>query len=141
MSLNMDFLLKALDNSIHENLSNVNSAIISKEKNDILQNLHLPISKLKDYNKKLKQYRYIDELDDFKTGYYIRWINIKDPDKIKLTNGAILLDVKIINESSYAILKNRYNKLFKINLNECIIFQKLSDQEKIILKAIDYVNK
>ena len=137
----MDFLLKALDNSTHENLSNITSSIISKEKNDILQNLHLPVSTLKDYNKKLKQYRYVDELDDFKMGYYIRWINIKNPDNIKLTSGAILLDIKIINDSSYAIVKTKYKNLFKINLNECVIFQKLSNQEKIILKAIDYVNK
>ena len=42
---------------------------------------------------------------------------------------------------NWSYVSKKYSKLFKINLNECIIFQKLSDQEKIILKAIDYVNK
>jgi hypothetical protein len=140
MSENVDYLIKALNNPIHENLSNINLSSIAKDKNDILQNLHLPPKTLKQYNKSLKQYRFIDELDDFKIGYYIRWINIKNPEILKLTNGGIILDIIIKNNTSYAILKNIYNKIMQINLNECIIFQKLSDQEKIILKAIDYIS-
>ncbi len=38
-------------------------------------------------------------------------------------------------------MKNRMNRFFQINLDENLIFQKLTDQEKIILYAIDLANK
>ena len=38
-------------------------------------------------------------------------------------------------------MKNNMNRFFQINLDENLIFQKLTDQEKIILYAIDIVNK
>ena len=39
------------------------------------------------------------------------------------------------------LLKNNINRIFQINLEENLIFQKLTDQEKIILYAIDMVNQ
>ena len=38
------------------------------------------------------------------------------------------------------IMKNNMNRLFQINLDENLIFQRLTEQEKIILYAIDIVN-
>ena len=68
--LNVDNLLKALDNEEHTNLINTSFQQIAKDKNDILQNLHLQKDKLKDFHKKLRQYRYIDELNDLKYGQF-----------------------------------------------------------------------
>ena len=35
--------------------------------------------------------------------------------------------------------KNRLNNIFEIRLDENIIFQKLTDQEELLLKVIDYL--
>ena len=138
--LNVDNLLKALDNEEHTNLINTSFQQIAKDKNDILQNLHLQKDKLKDFHKKLRQYRYIDELNDLKYGQYIRWINLNN-EILKLTSGGIFLDLKLLNNGTHVVCKNNINKVFQIKFDECIFFQKISNQEEIILKVLNYVNK
>ena len=138
--LNVDNLLKALDNEEHTNLINTSFQQIAKDKNDILQNLHLQKDKLKDFHKKLRQYRYIDELNDLKYGQYIRWINLNN-EILKLTSGGIFLDLKLLNNGTHVVCKNNMNKVFQIKFDECIFFQKISNQEEIILKVLNYVNK
>ena len=81
-----------------------------------------------------------DELNDLKYGQYIRWINLKDPDNLKLTNGGIFLEVKLLDTGTHMMVKNNMNRIFQIKMDECICFQKLSDQEKIILLALKYLN-
>lgn len=138
--LNIDNLLKALDNEEHTNLINTSFQQIAKDKNDILQNLHLQKDKLKDFHKKLRHYRYIDELNDLKYGQYIRWINLNN-EILKLTSGGIFLDLKLLNNGTHVVCKNNINKVFQIKFDECIFFQKISNQEEIILKVLNYVNK
>lgn len=138
--LNVDNLLKALDNEEHTNLINTSFQQIAKDKNDILQNLHLQKDKLKDFHKKLRHYRYIDELNDLKYGQYIRWINLNN-ESLKLTSGGIFLDLKLLNNGTHVVCKNNMNRVFQIKFDECIFFQKISNQEEIILKVLNYVNK
>lgn len=84
-------LNKALENDDNISLLNLTRDKIAKDKNDILQQLQFNGGTLKGLNKKLKQYRYIDELNDIKFGSYIRWINISNPKKMDLTTGAIVM--------------------------------------------------
>ena len=49
---------------------------ISKRKENLLNELHLPKDDTKELLKKLKQYRYAMELPDLEIGAYIRWINL-----------------------------------------------------------------
>ena len=74
-------------------------------------------------------------------GYYIRWISLKDPEKIKLTNGAHILDVIFKDGGAYVLCKNNRNRVFQIKFDEVIIFQKFSQQEKILLGVLDYLDK
>jgi hypothetical protein len=139
-NLNIQELLSALDNDEHNNLLNTSFEKIAKDKNDILQQLRFAKDKLKIYHNKLKDYRYIDELNDLKYGQYVRWINIKNPENLKLTNGGIFLEVKLLDTGTHMIIKNNMNRIFQINMDQCVIFQKLSDQERIILLALKYLN-
>jgi len=139
-NLNIQELLSALDNDEHSNLLNTSYEKIAKDKNDILQQLQFNSEKLKMYHTKLKDYRYVDELNDLKYGQYIRWINIKNPERLTLTNGGIFLEIKLLDTGTHMMIKNNMNRIFQIKMDECIVFQKLSDQEKIILLAIKYLN-
>ena len=66
---------------------------------------------------------------------------MKNPeDEIKLTNGALLCDIKI-EDNILLLCKNNMNRIFNVNMSENLIFQKLTDQEKIILYAIDCLSK
>ena len=141
MAYNEEYLLKSLDNENNESISNLSSKKIKAIKNDYLQQLQLSREKSKDFHDKLKEYRYVDDLTTIQYGRYIRWINLKDPANIKLTTGAIIIDIKILEDGIHLVCKNFRNRKFQIKIDECFIFQKLTDQEKVIISALDYLEK
>ena len=134
-------LLNALENQTNASIMDLTSLKIKDQKNNMLQQLQLPRVKLKLFHKKLKNYRYCSDLKDIQYGHYIRWITIIDPTKIKLTNGGIICDIEILNECIHIRCKNNRNQLMKFKFDNCMIFQKLSVQEKVILSVLDYLEK
>jgi hypothetical protein len=136
MYLDENDLKKALENENNESIINLTISEIKSEKNDILQKLQLGKEDLKDNLKKLKEYRYINNINDLNYGCYIRWINLKNIENLKLTNGGFICDIKI-NEGIEILCRNNFNKLFQLRFDENLIFQKLTEQEKIILNVIN----
>ncbi len=139
--MNIELLKEALQNDNNLSIINTNIQEIKSQKNDILQQLGLKKTYLKQFHLKLKDYRYIDDIKDLNYGNNIRWISLKNVDNVKITNGAVLCDIKILDKGLSLCLKTFNNKYFTIYLNENLIFQKISHQERILLKAIDYLNK
>tara|TARA_B110000261_G_scaffold147487_1_gene172463 strand:+ start:204 stop:566 length:363 start_codon:yes stop_codon:yes gene_type:complete len=117
---------------------NLDSSKIQQITNDMLQKLRLPREKLKKMNKTLKQYRFVDEIPDIKYGAYVRWINLNSTE-LKLTNGGIICDIKIVNDDVMIVCRNTMGRFFQFKLNECLAFQKITDQEKVLLSALDYL--
>ena len=134
-------ILDALENETNASIMELTTEKIQTQKNNMLQRLQLPRDKLKKINKKLKKYRYCSDLKDIQYGFYIRWIPLKNPDKIILTNGGIVCDIKITENGIYIVCKNRFNNIFQLKFDECLIFQKISQQEAVILKVLDYLVK
>ena len=62
MSFDEDLLKKALENENNESIVNLTISKIKSQKNDILQKLNLSTENLKDNLKKLKEYRYINNI-------------------------------------------------------------------------------
>jgi hypothetical protein len=137
--MEIDELLSALNNENNEDIVDLDFSTIATNKNKILQQLNLKRADLIIFQKKLKEYRFIDDIKDLKFGCYIRWISLKNPEHIKLTNGGIICDMKEINDDIHIRCKNNMNMIFQIKLSEVILFQKLTNQEKIILKAMKYL--
>ena len=139
--MDKDEIINALENEKNEKILYTNYANIKNEKNDILQRLQLERKQLKDIHKKLKYYKYIENPDELEFGHYIRWINLSNPENIKLTNGGIIIDMQVVNDMLYLTCKNNYNRVFRLNFNKCIVFQKLTNQENILLQIMDYLKK
>jgi len=137
----VDLLIEALENEENSSMANLDSLKIKTIKNNILQKLQMDREKLKLYHKKLKKYRYCSDLSDLQFGNYIRWISLKDPEKINLTNGAFFVDYTFENDMVKILCKNSRNRVFQIKFDEVIIFQKLNNQENIILSVLDYLKK
>jgi hypothetical protein len=137
----VDLLIDALENEENSSIIELNSQKIKTLKNNILQKLQLDRDKLKLYHKKLKKYRYCSDLSDLQFGNYIRWISVKDPENIFLTNGAFFTDYIFENNMVYIVCKNSRNRIFNVKFDEIIIFQKLNNQENVILSVLDYLNK
>jgi len=140
MPLDIDTLINALDNDDNAKLMKLDYTSVKKMKNDMLQRLGLSREVLVKYHKSLKHYRYIDEIPDIKFGSYVRWIPLTNPDNIKLTNGGVVCDVKIGNDVS-VLCRNRNNLVFEFKMAKCLVFQKLSEEERVLLSAMEYLNK
>ena len=102
------------------------------------ENLFFACSLMK-LNKQLKAYRCINTLEDLRYGGYVRWISLKNPEIIKLTNGGIVCDIKAVGDDIHIKCKNKMNMLFQFKMSEVLLFQKLSEQEQVILKALKYL--
>jgi hypothetical protein len=133
-------LLHALENETNSSIMNLTSAKIKEHKNNILQKLQLGKSDLKKMHKKLSEYRYCTDMSDLQYGYYIRWVPLKDPENLYLTNGGIMCDMKIVNNQIQIFCKNFRNRFFQFKFDEAVIFQKISSQEKVILSVLDYLS-
>jgi len=110
---------------------------------NVLKELHLNRNETYEILNKLKDYKYVDEMNELKYGTYLRWVPLDNPEMIQLTKGAIFCEVKITDEGVFLICKNFgfSNKHFRIKLDECLVFQKLTQQELIILAALDNLAK
>ena len=129
-----------LNKESNSSILKLNNTKIKQIKNDILQKLHFKPNIIKILLKKLKNYRFVDDLNDIHFGRYIRWINIKKYDDLKLTNGGIICDIKMVNDGVLITCKNNINRLFSIKMDENLIFQKLNDDELLILKIMEHLN-
>ncbi len=134
-------LLNALENDGNTSIMKLNNRKIKTIKNNVLQQLPLHGDMIKIYHKKLKDYRYCSEFPDVQMGYYCRWINLKNPENIHLTNGGIIIDFKLFDDGLQLICKNNRNMIMQLKFNEIMLFQKLSNQEKVILSVLDYLDK
>ena len=140
--INVNKVLDALENETNASIIELTTQKIKQQKNDMLQQLQLSREKLKTFHKKLQNYRYCSDLKDLQYGYYLRWIRLTNPDKITLTNGGILCEVKFVNDNAIHLLcKNTRNMIFQFKFDECLVFQKLTQQENVILSVLDYLDK
>ena len=141
--MDVNKLLKALDDESNEDLLNFTTEKIREMNESILNELHLSKQDTKELLTKLKEYKYVDEMSDLKYGAYIRWIPIEDPNNIYLTQGAIFCEIKIKDEGVYCICKNFGFKTrhFQIEMDKNLLFQKLTNQELVLLSALDHLAK
>jgi len=141
--MDVNKLLKTLDNENNEQLLNFKSEKIREMNLNLLKELHLKRHETLELLHKLKDYKYVDEMNELKYGTYLRWIPLNNPQMIQLTKGAIFCEVKITDDGVFIVCKNFgfSNKHFRIKLDECLVFQKLTQQELIILSALDSLSK
>jgi hypothetical protein len=114
------------------------SDTIKKAKLDMLKELLSNNSEIKEYYKLLKEYRYVDEIDELRYGSYIRWFNIKDAEaSLTLLRGGFIVD--ITNKNGINILCKNRNKFFTIKMDRSVIFQKNTNQEKLLIEILDHI--
>ena len=140
-SKEIENLLKGLENEENTSLLELDMSIIKSQKNDILQRMQFSGKEIKYYHKKLDNYRYVDEIKDLRYGAFIRWFNISHSTNINLSLGGILCDIKVVNDGIHLVCKNFRHKHIQIRMDECVVFQKLSTQERVILDVVGYLNK
>jgi hypothetical protein len=139
--MDVNVLLKALDNEQNEALINLTSNKITEMNLNIIKELHLPRDITLTYMKKLNGYRYVDEIKDVKYGAFIKWIPISNPEYLPLHAGGMICDIKVSDTGVMIVCKNFMHKHYQIKMDECLLFQKLSNQELVLLSALDHLAK
>jgi len=141
--MDVNKLLQALDDETNEPIFNYTTKKMQEMNLKVLQELKLSREDTLDFLSKLRNYRYVDEMDELKYGTYLRWIPLSNPNDLQLTKGAIFCEVKITDDGVHLVCKNYgYNKrFFQIKLDENLVFQRLTDQEQVLLSALDHLSK
>lgn len=137
MELELD---KIMDDIDKYKLHDLNTEIIKIRKNEILKQI-LDDKELKHYKDILDEYRYVDEVDELRIGSYIRYFVLKEKEnELKLMRGGFIVDIIASKENIMILLKN--NGIFwKIKINNCVIFQKNTKQEDVLIKILDHLNE
>lgn len=141
--MDVNKLLKALDDESNETLLNFTTKKIREMTLKILKELQLPKQETINIFNRLKDYKYVDEMNELKYGTFIRWIPIEDPTNIYLTKGALFCEMKITDDGVFCVCKNFGfpSRHFQISMDKNLIFQKLTEQELVLLSALDHLSK
>jgi len=137
--MDVNKLLIALDNDNNESIINLTTKKIMEVNLKILKELHLDKPVTLNYLKKIKGYRYVDEINDLKYGAFIKWIPISNPNYLPLHHCGIICEIKITDDGILIRCKNFMHRHYAFKMDECLIFQKLTTQEQIIINAIDHL--
>jgi hypothetical protein len=138
--MDLELLNSAIEDKRNEKLMDLTLTKIKKINFNILKELNLDDETIVSYFNKLKDYRYIDQIDELKYGAFIRWIPLIDPNNLPLNFCGIICDIKFSDKGTYIVCKNFMHRMYQIKMDECLIFQKLSDQELILLNALEHLH-
>jgi hypothetical protein len=144
--MNIEDVLHSLDNDRNLSISKLTYDKINNMKYNMLERLGINDDELESMLHKLADYRYVEELQDIQHGAFIRYIpltskNGEKEGEIVLKNGGFICEVKILGSGVHLLCRNHFRKIFQLKLDEVLIFQKLSNQEEIILSVFDYLAK
>ena len=146
--MNIEDILHSLDNDRNLSISKLTYDKINNMKYNMLQRIGMNDEELESMLLKLGDYRYVEELQDIQHGAFIRYIPLtsknnlnRNDSEIILKNGGFICDIKILGSGVHLLCRNHFRKIFQLKLDEVLIFQKLSNQEEIILSVFDYLAK
>ena len=131
-NLDIEKLIESLDDERNEYLENKTMKDINADIFNKIKNLHIDLIKKKEICEKLIGYHPIEEVYELHKGKHIRWIRNN-----KLTNGGIIVNIKFTDNGTQVLCMNSAKKFIQIKIDECIIFQKMSETEQLIIMAYE----
>lgn len=129
MSLALEEILEEL-NDTNESLLSLTTEKIRQMNQEVLEEIGL-----EEHLNAFNGYRYVDEVSDLKHGSYIKWIKLQDSE-MNIHYGMIC-DIKPAPSGIVVTCKNFMHRYYTFRMDECLIFQKLTKQEQIVLAALD----
>lgn len=137
--LDINVLLKTLDNDKTSYLENKTVDDFLKENMDVINSIDgINKDHIRAICDKLLSYRYVENLFDLHKGKHIRWIRLNCNDK-KLTNGGIVMNITFLDNGTHVLCRNSTNKFIQIKFDDCVIFQKFTINEQLILLTYQYM--
>jgi len=123
---------------IPHHLENHTLNSIQREMMNIMRIEHIHPNDNLLFQEKLNGYRYVGDICDLFRGRHIRWIRLFETNgtrvvKPTLTNGGIVTDIQFRVNGIYIQCKNTRNQFMLFPLDSCIVFQKLTAEECLVL--------
>lgn len=137
------YIVTAIANPNNDVIANTSLSQIEETKRNILEDAGFTKASRAALQKSLREYRYIDELNELREGCYTRWIcldkmqlSAKGHLQPKLTIGGILCEIKLHDAGVSLVCKNK-GRMFQFGMETSLVFQKLTGQESVILYALE----
>ena len=131
-----DDFVSAYDKYNNQYLQDKTNKIIQQE---IIESLKHLVQENESYLKKLSGYRFVDEIDQLHIGKFTRWIP-KYEDETRLVVGGFVTNLDYTDNGILLTVKTWQNQILKVVFDQCLLYQKLSPDEKLVLLAADYLN-
>lgn len=127
--------METIDDSRYNYLEGMTSAKIQIEKEEVLQEYNE--EQKKQWLEKLSSYRVVDSLQDLRLGKYCRWI-VTNQTPV-LHGGGYLIKVSFMDNGLYLTCERMKKYKMQVNMDNAVIFQKLTAEELILIMANDFV--
>jgi NDP-sugar pyrophosphorylase family protein len=131
-TMNVEELLNSLEGDKNDYLEKKSMKIITEEIYEVVKTLSISQKLQKEYCNKLTGYRVVDDMHELHRGKHIRWIRESNP---KLTNGGIVTNIKFMDNGAQVLCMCSGNRFIQFKFDDCIIFQKMSLEEQLIMLA------
>lgn len=141
--LDINAILSAMNKTENSTIANLTLKKIAARRHEILSSLNLTPEKMEEFERKLVMYRVIESPDDLKHNQLIRWIPMRSLEtRPYLTLGGTLFRVREnLDEGVHVVtIRNVKRFVFNIKFEVNVVFQRLSQDEMLILRAVEYVN-
>jgi len=141
--LDVNAILSAMTKSENTTIANMTLPKIAARRQEVLSTMNLTPEKFEEFERKLHMYRVIENPDELKHNQLIRWIPLRSLEtRPYVTLGGCLFRVKYNEEEAVHIVTIRNVKKFVFNIKFELnaVFQRLSQEELLILRAVEYVD-
>lgn len=132
-TLDIESILRAAENVDMDYLGGKTLHTFSHEIVQVLRENNLGQTQIQEICGKLTEYRLIDEIYQLHKGKHVRWLR-----NGRLTNGGIVVDVKFLDSGTHILCKNK-QMFIQYKYDECVTFQRFSEDELIILQVVSNV--
>jgi len=140
--LDVNAILSAMTKTENMTIANMTLSKIAARRQEVLSTMNLTPEKYAEFERKLHMYRVIEHPDELKHNQLIRWIPLRSLEtRPYVTLGGCLFRVKYNEEESIhtVTIRNVKKFVFNIKFELNAVFQRLSQEELLILRAVEYV--
>jgi hypothetical protein len=140
--LDINAILSAMNKRENNTIANMTLKKIAARRHEILSSLNVTPEKMEEFERKLHMYRVIEDPHDLKHNQLIRWIPLRSLEtRPYVTLGGCLFSVKQNETDGIHIVTIRNVKrfVFNIKFELNVVFQRLSQEELLILRAVEFV--
>lgn len=141
--LDINAILSAMNKTENNTIANMTLHQIHARRHEILASMNLTPEKLAEFERKLHMYRVIENPYDLKHNQLIRWIPLRSLEtRPYVTLGGTLFRVRenIEDKMHIVTIRNIKRFVFNIRFELNVVFQRLSQEELLILRVVEYID-